>query len=594
MDAISNYDDESSEFNKSSISLMTSSGDDSVQDSESPVEIIKRFEVEIAYICEKLANLNLLSMRVETKENAFEALLSEMDPVLVVNALEIDLLSGLLDSEVRVLEKHISDLQIEKANVMEFLSSRKPFGEEEPLMRMEDMLNGSGRTLEQSLEQILEIKIRSANFQRNLLRFGGENENTESLEDTDLLELQEKMKLQNVEHQRHILRMLEKSWEREMDLEKRVSELNEIKESLTKRLQLSEQEVVYAHEEAEMTLEKFYEANYKSDLLMEKSKELLNDIKMLQFNLKGSFHREAELRNSLVKLKEHTKETELHQVNEKASMEITIKELREKVIEAEKKAVDAETKSRLLTETCEELKDANERVVSLEKEVNDINIKLQHVEACYEASQEEKIMLHSTIKDMDNVIEDLKEKVLKSQNETDSVEDKCIFLSETNTDLKKELSFAKSRIKSLEESLHQMEESKKATAKDISLRTKLITDLVMQMALERERLQKQISSLKQENKILVKKRVKKTEGDPTVKGTHGDKVNTTENKESLSTNIQTEKEHEESVMGPTMSESEPYIARNIDAWQLKPKQYLLAAIILIISVYWGLQFSLLT
>ncbi|CAI9272610.1 unnamed protein product [Lactuca saligna] len=594
MDAISNYDDESSEFNKSSISLMTSSGDDSVQDSESPVEIIKRFEVEIAYICDKLANLNLLSMRVETKENAFEALLSEMDPILVVNALEIDLLSGLLDSEVRVLEKHISDLQTEKAKVMEFLSSRKPFGEEEPLMRMEDMLNGSGRTLEQSLEQILEIKIRSANFQRNLLRFGGENENTESLEDTDLLELQEKMKLQNVEHQRHILRMLEKSWEREMDLEKRVSELNEIKESLTKRLQLSEQEVVYAYEEAETTLEKFYEANYKSDLLMEKSKELLNEIKMLQFNLKGSFHREAELRNGLVKLKEQTKESELQQVNEKASMEITIIELREKVIEAEKKAVNAETKSRLLTETCEELKDANERVVSLEKEVNDINNKLQHVEACYEASQEEKIMLHSTIKDMGNVIEDLKKKVLESQNETDSVEDKCIFLSETNTDLKKELSFAKSRIKSLEESLHQMEESKKATAKDISLRTKLITDLVMQMALERERLQKQISSLKQENKILVKKRVKKTEGDPTVKVSHGDKVNTTENKESLSTNIKTEKEHEESVSGPTMSESEPYIARNIDARQLKPKQYLLVAIILIISVYWGLQFSLLT
>lgn len=48
----------------------------------------------------------------------------------------------------------------------------------------------------------------------------------------------------------------------------------------------------------------------------------------------------------------------------------------------------------------------------------------------------------------------------------------------------------------------------------------------------------QISSLKQENKILVKKRVKKTEGDPTVKGSHGDKVNTTENKDFLSTNIQ--------------------------------------------------------
>lgn len=570
MDATNNYD-ASSEFTKSSISSKTSSDGDTIPDSENPIEIIKRFELEIAYICEKLANLNLLSMRVETKENAFEALLSDMDPILVVNALEIDLLSGLLDSEVKVLEKHISDLQIQKAKVMEFLNSRKHLEKEEPLMRMEDMLRDSGRTLEQSLEQVLEIKLRSANFQRNLLRFGGENvnENTESLEDSDLLELQEKMKMQNVEHQRHILRMLEKSWEREMDLEKRVSELSEMKESLTKKLQLSEQEVVYAQEETELTLEKFYEENYKSDLLMETSKELLNEIKMLQFNLKGSYLREAELKSGLLKIKE----SEVHEAKEKASMEITIKELREKVIESE-------AKSTLLKETNEELKEANEKVVSLEKELSDTNVKLQHVDACYEASQEEKNMLYSTIKDMGNVIDDVKKKVMKSQTETESVEDKCILLSESNAELKKELSFFKSRVKSLEESLHQMEESKKATAKDISLRTKLITDLVMQMALERERLQKQISSLKQENKILVKKRVKKTEGGTGVKVSNGDKVAST----------MTGTENEETVTGPTVSASEPYVARNIDAWQLKPKQYVLVVIVLIISLYWGFHF----
>ncbi|KAI3520926.1 hypothetical protein L1887_10381 [Cichorium endivia] len=514
-------------------------------------------------------------MRVETKENAFEALLSDMDPILVVNALEIDLLSGLLDSEVKVLEKHISDLQIQKAKVMEFLNSRKHLEKEEPLMRMEDMLHDSGRTLEQSLEQVLEIKLRSANFQRNLLRFGGENvnENTESLEDSDLLELQEKMKMQNVEHQRHILRMLEKSWEREMDLEKRVSELNEMKESLTKKLQLSEQEVVYAQEETESTLEKFYEANYKSDLLMETSKELLNEIKILQFNLKGSYLREAELKSGLLKIKEDIKESDLHEAREKAAMGIAIKELREKVIEFE-------AKSTLLKETSEELKEANEKVVSLEKELSDTNVKLQHVDACYEASQEEKNMLYSTIKDMGNVIDDLKKKVLKSQTETESVEDKCILLSESNAELKKELSFFKSRVKSLEESLHQMEESKKATAKDISLRTKLITDLVMQMALERERLQKQISSLKQENKILVKKRVKKTEGGTGVKVSNGDKV------ASTMTGI----ENEETVTGPTVSASQPYVARNIDAWQLKPKRYVLVVIVLMISLYWGFHF----
>ncbi|KAL4577337.1 hypothetical protein LXL04_013445 [Taraxacum kok-saghyz] len=546
MDATSNYD-ASSEFSKSSLSLKTSSDNDSVQGSESPVDIIKRFELEISYICEKLANLNLLSMRVESKENAFESLLHEMDPVLVVNALEIDLLSGLLDSELKVLEKHISDIQIEKDHVMELLSSRKHLQESEPLMRMEDMLNDSGRTLEQSLEQILEIKIRSANFQRNLLRFGGDNENTESLEDTDLLELQEKMKLQNVEHQRHILRMLEKSWEREMDLEKKVNELNETKEDLTQKLKLSEQQVVSVQEEGEMTLEKFYEANYKSDLLMETSRELLEEIKMLQFNLKGSLNREGQLTADLVKLKEHTKESQLQYVDEKSSMEVTIKELRQKAIDSEKKYL-------LQKETSEKLKGANEK---LEKQVNDINVKLQHVEACYEASEEEKVMFHETIKDMGNVIEDLKKKVLKSQSETDNVEDK---------------------IKSLEECLHKMEESKKATANDISLRTKLITDLVINMAHERERLQKQISSLKQDNKVLVKTCLKKSEGGggDTVSSRKSDF--TTENKESLS-----------SETGPTVCESEPYIARNIDAWQLKPKQYVLFVIILFVSVYLGLQ-----
>lgn len=579
MDVTTNSDT-SSEFNKSIISSKTSSDVDTIGNTESPGEIIKRFELEIAYISEKLSNLNLLSMRVETKENEFEALLSDMDPVLVANALEIDLLSGLLDSEVKVLEKQISDLQIEKANVKKFLDSHMKEGG--PFMRMEDMLDESERTLEQSLEQVLEIKIRSANFQKNLLRFSGENVNTNpSLEDSDLLELQEKMKMQNVEHQRHILRMLEKSWEREMDLEKRVNELSEMKDDLTKKLQLSQQEVVYAQEECEMTLGKFYEANYKSDLLMETSKELLNEIKMLQFNLKGLFLREAELRSGLVKLKEQVKESDVREANEKKSMENTIEELREKINEMK-----------------EEIKDANEKVISLEKEVSETNVKLQHVEACYEASQEEKSMLHSTIMDMDNVINDMKKKVLKSQSETEIAEDKCIILSESNSDLKKELSIAKNRVKNLEESLDQMEETKKATAKDISLRTKLITDLVMQMALERERLQKQISSLKQENKSLVKKRVKKTEGG-SVKVSNGDKVSSTksdfttmvgnENKESLSTSLKEEEARNETVTGPTVSASEPYIARNIDAWQLKGKQYLVLIIVIIVFVYCGLH-----
>nr|GEW51948.1 WPP domain-interacting tail-anchored protein 1-like [Tanacetum cinerariifolium] len=70
-----------------------------------------------------------------------------------------------------------------------------------------------------------------------------------------------------------------------------------------------------------------------------------------------------------------------------------------------------------------------------------------HGEAYYEASLEDRSMLQFTIKDMENVIEDLKSKVTRAEGQTDSVEDKCIILSEAIDDLKKELSFVKGRVR---------------------------------------------------------------------------------------------------------------------------------------------------
>ncbi|KAF5193983.1 hypothetical protein FRX31_016430, partial [Thalictrum thalictroides] len=55
----------------------------------------------------------------------------------------------------------------------------------------------------------------------------------------------------------------------------------------------------------------------------------------------------------------------------------------------------------------------------------------------------------------------------------------------------------------LETSLCQADEEKTATAKEINKKAKVITDMVMQLALERERLHKQMSLLSKENKILV-------------------------------------------------------------------------------------------
>ncbi|KAJ0905929.1 putative WPP domain-interacting tail-anchored protein [Helianthus annuus] len=541
-----------SDINKSSLSVKTS------RDSESTVEIITRFKLDIACICEKLANLNLLSMHVETMENDFKAFVSDTDPDLIIKIVEYDLLSGFLDSETRILETHISDLQKEKDNVREFLSSR------ESVIGMEEMLHDSEKSLEQSLEQVSEIKIRSANFEKNLLRFSGDEDYVEVLNSNDVLEL-EKMKMKTVEHQRHVLRMLEKSLEREIDLEKRASDLTQVEETLTMRLRLLEQEVVDAEEEAETTLEKFYKTDHASELLMQTTKELIRKIKMLQFNLKGSIQRETGLKNDLTKLQQRV-------IDEKESSK-RIAEMENVIIEAENRAVNYEDTRRELNDTCE-------KVVLLEKELGDVRVKLQHAEACCEASEEEKSMFLSTIKDMGNVIDDLKKKVTESEILTDSVEDRCIILSEANADLKKELKFVKGKVKSLETSLRQMEETKKASAKDINLCSKFITDLVMQMQLERERLQKQISSLKQENKILVNC-LNKDDKDPSVKVSYGDKVNnndiTAENKEAVSTNFEVE-ECTETVTDYTEA------ARDIDARQLKTKDILLVLLILIVPL----------
>nr|GEZ77943.1 WPP domain-interacting tail-anchored protein 1-like [Tanacetum cinerariifolium] len=91
----------------SSISIKT------FRDSESTGEIIARFELDIAFICERLTNLNLLSMHLETRESDFEPFVSDVDPDLVVNVLEYDLLARVFGSVVRLLETHIAETTLE-------------------------------------------------------------------------------------------------------------------------------------------------------------------------------------------------------------------------------------------------------------------------------------------------------------------------------------------------------------------------------------------------------------------------------------------------------------------------------------------------
>lgn len=64
--------------------------------------------------------------------------------------------------------------------------------------------------------------------------------------------------------------------------------------------------------------------------------------------------------------------------------------------------------------------------------------------------------------------------------------------TKSNSDLNEELIFLRTRLECLEGSLHQVEEAKVASVKDIKKQTKVFKKLVMQLAVERECLNKQV------------------------------------------------------------------------------------------------------
>lgn len=371
---------------------------------------------------------------------------------------------------------------------------------------------------------------------------GNSNEEVGNVEDDISSGKNVQINMKTVEHQRHILRLLEKSLAREMDLEKKLTESKQIEEEVKLRLLSTEQDVYFMEDEAADVWERWLEADNASGVMTGIAKELLGRLQILQFNLNGSVQREAELRSKLDcqlkakesslqklessnaklndffqaqtdSLKDRLKEaeeklilsnSEAFTLSEKVSsleeqnsvlssyvseMENVITDLKEKESKAEGRAENAEAKCKLLTETNTEL---NEELGLLKRQLTESDMQLHHAIASAEASQEKQNMLNSTIRDMESVIKDLKLKVSKAESRADSVEDKCIMVSESNALLNEELSFLAGRLKHLEAALHQAEEAKKVTATDIALRSKVITNLVVQLAFERERLHKQV------------------------------------------------------------------------------------------------------
>lgn len=494
-------------------------------------------DMGLACFSEKVSNLGMFVMHVETMESEFEALVLEDEGQIgcVEKGVEFDLLSVVLDSEVRELGGVLETLQDEVGEVREWVCSCTHLGEDS-VVAMKDKLVGFEQKLKQSEEELNDIKMQSARFRKSLASFK-KAENGEIIrEDDKSLNANAEINLQTVEQQRHFLRMLDKSLARELDLEKNLNDSREIQENLTLRMFHLEQRLVNTEEEATDVWERWLEADNAREILLGISKGLLGRLHMSQFNLNGLNRRESELRanlknaedqitlaNSVVfassdkvsSLEKQLKESEFQLLNANASAdeyqtqynvvcseardkESIIFELKEAVSKAESRANSAEAKCNLLTETNSKLTEE----LRLQKESN---IRLQKTVATAKASQEKQSKLYSTIRDLENVIKDLKSKVSKTESRADTAEDNCIILSESNAELNEELGFLRSRLECLEGSLNREEEVKKETAKNIGKQAKIFKKLITQLAVERERLKQQISSLANENKILVVK-----------------------------------------------------------------------------------------
>ncbi|XP_057447790.1 WPP domain-interacting tail-anchored protein 1-like isoform X2 [Lotus japonicus] len=551
---------------------------------------LARLDLSLACFSEKVSNLSIFVMHLATMESELDGLAWVKDHMGLGSfekVLEFDLLSGVLGSEIRELDGFLDTLKSGIVESRERVWSCTHLGE--AFITMQDKLLDCEQYLKQSEHQFTEIKIQSASFQRNLSSLKkAENGNGEAdkiiREGDKSLNVNGQIKLQTAGQQRYILKMLDKSLAREMDLEKNLYDSREIEGKLKLRVFSLDQKLVHMEEEAIDVWERLFEANNAREILMGISKGLLGRLQISQFKLNGSSHHEFELQAKLETLVEQLKtrdvivekiksnstelnsslldqtntakadlkdaedklihanseiftltekvsllekqleESESQRLNMKASadeyqkqynvvcsevgdMGNLVVDLKQIVTNEKSRADSAETKCKLLTEINSKL---NEELNLLKGGGDNskriyYNLRLRNKVASAEAGQEKQSMLYSTISDMENVIKDLKSKVSKAESQADSAEENCIILSESNAKLNEELKFLGSRLECLEVSLHIEEEAKMLTAKQIGKQTEFFKNLVTQLAIERERLKQQLSSLASENKILVVK-----------------------------------------------------------------------------------------
>ncbi|CAL0318155.1 unnamed protein product [Lupinus luteus] len=546
----------------------SSKGND-IQEMEIALLVLTEIDFRLAYSSEKLVNLHVLYIYLLAQENDLEAMDSKNNGILTnffEKAMTFDLLSSILHSEVRELDNFMDTLQEEIVDARRKIFSCRHLTE--VFFMMEKKLYDSEESVKQFQQQLLELKIQSSQLQKVLVAFQHESwEMGKALnlsENGQLMDMKSKSNHQLVENRRYILRMLEKSLSRELELEKKLAELRK-NEELKLKLHYTEQVALGMEEAAEVVWGRFLEADNAAEALMGISKGLIARIQITEFNLNGSIQRENDLKSKVQTLIEQLKtkdaalekleRSHIENIKENSAevlalkkkalfleeerkdfelqlnaviaendvcheqlieMENFVESLKENIDIAENRAESAEAKVTQLSETNLELTEelnflkgsastAEKKVGSLEKQLRELDLQLQNAKVSSEASQEQQNMLYSAIWDMEILIEELKSKVAKAESNKESAEEQCTMLSETNFELNKELDILRSNFVSLKTSLDQVTNSKLSSAKEINTRSKVIMDMAMQLATERERINKQLDALKRKNKSLEEK-----------------------------------------------------------------------------------------
>nr|GEY15218.1 WPP domain-interacting tail-anchored protein 2 [Tanacetum cinerariifolium] len=519
------------------------------------METLTKVDLELAYSSEKLLNLENLLLYVLQWENDFEAMAADDVSVeFVEKSLKVDLLFSFLDSEVKELDGSMDSIRFDLVETRQRLSLCKNLGE--LFSVVEGKWHDSEDSLKQSQEHVLEMKMKLAKLQLTSLAF----DNNECFSG-DYQVREAKPRLQTIDKV-HVLRMLEKSLSRELDLEKKLTESKQDEEDLKIKLRLTEQVAFIMEEAAEVVWGRFLEAENASVVLMGVSRDLIAHNQLVQFNLSGFNQREDGFRSKLencIKLL-NTKDASIEKLNSRITqlvadnlevstlrgkvklleekinisktnlrkantandslqervteMENMIESLKEDIYTAETRSETAEGKVAQLTESNIELSEelgfikgshenSSKKMSLLEKQSRELELQLQHSKASSEAGQEQQNMLYSAIWDMETLIDELKQKVSTAEIKAENAEEQCLLLTDSNLELTKEVDFLRSEVESLETSLSRANLDKMASVEDIGIKTKLIMDTVMQLATERERITKQLRSQTEEKKILM-------------------------------------------------------------------------------------------